>query len=60
MRIAYLRTKNVVDTPLVNPEEVYLSPLHIKLGHIKNVVTAVDQNSAGFIYLKNVSHHQRC
>jgi hypothetical protein len=60
MRIAYLRTKNLVDTgtPLVNPEEVYLPPLYIKLGRIKNVVIAVNQNSAGFMYLKNVSHNQ--
>jgi hypothetical protein len=41
--------KNVVDTTLVNPEEVYLSPLYIKLGHIKTV-TEVDQKRAGFIY----------
>jgi hypothetical protein len=40
MRIAYLRTKNVVDTSLVNPEEVYLPPLYIKLGRIKNFVMA--------------------
>jgi len=25
--------KNVVNTPLSNPEKVYLPPLHIKLGH---------------------------
>jgi len=29
--------------------------LHIKLGLIKNIIKAMDQNSAGFMYLKNVS-----
>ena len=45
--------KNVVHTPLINPEIVYLPPLHIQLGLIKNVVKTMDQNSAGFMYLKN-------
>jgi len=43
----------VVHTPLINPEKVHLPPLHIQLGLIKNVVKAMDQNSAGFMYLKN-------
>jgi hypothetical protein len=34
-------------------EVVYLPPLHIKLGQIKNFVKAMDQNSAGFLYLTN-------
>jgi hypothetical protein len=42
MRIAYLRIENVVDTPLINPEEVYLPPLCIKLGGKKNFVKAVN------------------
>ena len=37
----------------MNPDKVYLSPLHIKLGLIKNFVKAMGQNSAGFRYLKN-------
>jgi hypothetical protein len=44
--------KNVVNTPLINPEKVYLLPLPIKLGLIKNFVKAMDQNSAGVMYLK--------
>jgi hypothetical protein len=43
----------VVHIPLINPEKVYLPPLHIQLGLIKNIVTAMDQNSVGFMYLKN-------
>jgi hypothetical protein len=45
--------KNVVNTPLINPENIYTPPVHIKLGLIKNFVKATDQNSAGFTYLKN-------
>jgi hypothetical protein len=37
----------------MNHEKVYLSQLHIKLELIKNFVKAMDQNSAGFTYLKN-------
>jgi hypothetical protein len=44
--------KNVTNTQLINPEKVYLPPLHIKLGLIKKFVKAMDQNSAGVIYLK--------
>jgi hypothetical protein len=36
--------KNVVNIPVINPEKVYLPPLHIK---------AMDQNGAGFVYFKN-------
>jgi hypothetical protein len=42
-----------VNTLLTNPEKVYLPLLHIKLGFINNFLKAMDQNSAGFIYLKN-------
>jgi hypothetical protein len=45
--------KIVVNTILTNPEKVYIPLLHIKLGFIKNVLKAMDQHSAGFIYLKN-------
>jgi len=44
--------KNVVNTPLIYAEKFYLPPLHIKLGLIKIFVKAVDQNSAGVMYLK--------
>jgi hypothetical protein len=41
--------KNVLNTPLINREKVYLPPLHTKLGLIKNSIKAVDQNRAGCI-----------
>jgi hypothetical protein len=44
--------KNVRHPPLVNPENIYLHPLHIKLGLMKNFVKGIDQNGAGFAYLK--------
>jgi hypothetical protein len=44
--------KNVRHPPLVNPENVYLPPLHIKLGLMKHFVKGIDQNGAGFAYLK--------
>jgi hypothetical protein len=45
--------KSVINTPLINSEKVYLPPLHIKLGLIKDFVKVIGQNSAGFMYLKN-------
>jgi len=45
--------KNVANTPLINPEEVYLTPLYNKLRLIKNFIKAMNQNSAEFTYLKN-------
>jgi hypothetical protein len=42
------RHKNGVNNPLIKPEKVYLPPLHIKLGLIKNLVKAMYQNKAGF------------
>jgi hypothetical protein len=53
MRIADYRTKNVVNTPFSNHEKVYLPPLLIKLGLIKNFIKAMDHCSTGFMYLKN-------
>ena len=43
--------KNVKHEALCNPKNVYLPPLHIKLGLMKNFVKAMD-NSPGFMYLK--------
>jgi hypothetical protein len=43
----------VQNNPLVNPEKVFLLPLHIKLGLMKNFVKAIDKNGAGFMYLKH-------
>ena len=53
MRITNYRTKNVVSTPFINPEKVYVPPLLIKLGLIKYFVKALDQYSTGFMHLKN-------
>lgn len=44
--------KNVLYQPLVNPEKIYLPPLHIKLGLMKNFVKAMDRHGEGFHYLK--------
>jgi len=42
---------NVQHIPLVNPNNVYLPPLHIKLGLMKNFVKALKKESQGFQYL---------
>lgn len=42
---------NCMYKPLVDSEKVYLPPLHLKLGLMKNFVKAMDQNGAGFQYL---------
>jgi hypothetical protein len=43
----------VLNNPLVNPEKVFLPPLHIKLRLTKNFAKAMDKNGAGFMYLKH-------
>ena len=43
--------KNVIFQPLVNPKLVYLPPLHIKLGLMKNFVKAMDKSGPGFLYI---------
>lgn len=45
--------KNVISQQLVPSEKVYLPPLHIKLGLMKNFVKAMDRNGHGFQYLKD-------
>jgi hypothetical protein len=45
--------KRVVNAPITTPEKVNFPPLHFKLGLIKNFVEAMDQISAGFMYMKN-------
>ena len=42
---------NVKHIPLIDPQKVYLSPLHIKLGLMKNFVEAMDHHGKGFQYL---------
>jgi hypothetical protein len=43
----------VLNNPLVNHEKVFLPPLHIILGLMKNFVKAMDKNGAGFMYSKH-------
>jgi hypothetical protein len=42
--------KNVVNSPLVLPEKIYLPPLHIKLGLMKNLLKGMDITGRGFEY----------
>ena len=44
--------KNVVSLPLVLPEKIYLPPLHIKLGLMKNFVKGMDRTGRGFEYVR--------
>ncbi|UYV80170.1 hypothetical protein LAZ67_18001877 [Cordylochernes scorpioides] len=46
------RYKNIANLPLIDSENIYLPPLHIKLGLMKNFVKAMDRNASGFAYLK--------
>ena len=45
--------KNVINPPLVLLEKIFLPPLHIKLGLMKNFVKSMDKTSRGFEYLRN-------
>jgi len=45
--------KNVFNPPLVLPKKSFLSPLHIKLGLMKNFVKGMDKRGRGFEYLRN-------
>src|SRR5215469_12079031 len=40
--------------PLVEPLKVLMPPLHIKLGLMKQFVTALDKDSPAFTYLQNI------
>ncbi|GBO15939.1 hypothetical protein AVEN_117606-1 [Araneus ventricosus] len=44
--------KNEENEPLVASEKILLSPLHIKLGLMKNFVKAMDCRGSGFQYLR--------
>ena len=44
-------TSNIANFPLVDRQNVILPPLHIKLGLIKQLVKALDKESAAFKYL---------
>jgi len=45
--------KNVVNRPLILLEKIYLPPLHIKLGFMKNFVKGTDKTGHGFEYVRN-------
>ena len=47
-----VRRFNLKHTPLVNPENILLPPLHIKLGLMKTFVKAMNHDDAAFLYLK--------
>ena len=43
--------KNIVSLPLIDPSKILLPPLHIKLGLMKQFVTALSRDSKCFQYL---------
>ena len=45
--------KNVINPPLVLLEKIFLPPLHIKLGFMKNFVKDMDKTGRGFEYVRN-------
>jgi hypothetical protein len=45
---SFQNKKNEGSTALINPANVYVPPLRIELGTIKNFVTAREQNDADF------------
>jgi hypothetical protein len=45
--------KNIVNPPLVLLEKIYLSPLHIKLGLMKNSVKGMDKIGRGFEHVRS-------
>lgn len=48
----YPGEKNILREPLVDPSNILLPPLHIKLGLMKQFVKALDKESACFEYLQ--------
>ena len=43
---------NVENQPLVEPSKILLQSMHLKLGLMKNFVTATNQGEAAFTYLR--------
>ena len=43
--------KNVINEPLVNRDRIIFTPLHIKLGLIKQFVKVLDKKGACFKYI---------
>ncbi|GBO21626.1 hypothetical protein AVEN_168249-1 [Araneus ventricosus] len=50
-------TKNTSHEPLVNPQCVFLPPLHIKLGLMEIFVKALDREGVAFLHLRNKFKH---
>lgn len=48
------RGKNFVADRLVPKEKIFLPPLHIKLGIVKNFIKAMEKTGEGFQYLRRV------
>lgn len=48
-----LGQKNVLNIPLVRPENIILPPLHLKLGYMKQFVKALKTDSEAFRHLQN-------
>lgn len=46
-------SKNIANQPLVDSQKIFLPPLHIKLGLIKNLVKAMDRDGEAFKHLKS-------
>ncbi|UYV69338.1 hypothetical protein LAZ67_6003268 [Cordylochernes scorpioides] len=46
------RDRKALHLKKADSENIYLQPLHIKLGLMKNFVKAMDRNASGFAYLK--------
>jgi hypothetical protein len=49
------RTKDIISQTLVNPDNVFLPPLYIKLSLMGHVVKDIDQNGSGFLYIRQKS-----
>ncbi|MGH0118403.1 UNVERIFIED_CONTAM: hypothetical protein FKN15_023339 [Acipenser sinensis] len=49
----FVGRNNVKWEPLVDPRNVLMPPLHIKLGLMKQFVRALDKESAAFKYLQD-------
>ena len=49
----FVGAHNIKQQPLVKPDKILVPPLHIKLGLMKQFVTALDPNSNSFNILKN-------
>jgi len=47
------REKNVVNPPVVLPDNIFLPPLHIKMGIMKKYLQLIYKTSRGVEYLSN-------